>query len=51
MARINACQQICLTYSKENHNAKMRYRNIDREVNSVRPELMKLLREKNEYIT
>ena len=39
-----------MAYSKENHDAKIRYRNIDREINSVRPELMKLQREKNDYI-
>lgn len=51
MGRITACQQICLAYQKENHDAKIRYRNIDRELNSVRPELMKLQREKNQLIT
>ena len=50
MARVHACQQLCMAYSKENHDAKIRYRNIDREINSVRPELMKLQREKNDYI-
>ena len=50
MGRINACAQICVAYQKENHDAKIRYRNIDRELNSVRPELMKLLREKNDLI-
>ena len=50
MGRINACTQICAAYQKENHDAKIRYRNIDRELNSVRPELMKLQREKNDLI-
>jgi hypothetical protein len=46
-SRVTACTNLCHKYQGENHDAKLRYRNIDRELNTVRPDLMKVQREKN----
>nr|WEL12731.1 phosphoinositide-3-kinase regulatory subunit alpha/beta/delta [Halisarca dujardinii] len=49
-ARLNACTALCQKYQTENHKAKIDYRNIDRELNTVRPDLMKVQREKNHLV-